>query len=241
MQAGITYIHHSAFILTLERKTFLFDYPEEQHLPPGAAEAVRSRIAGTDLYVFVSHGHADHFNSDLGRVVAPASQACFIISDDVAEMFPEAVPAGALIVEPDGQYRLRGMSIETLMSNDLGVGFIIVTDGISVYYGGDLAEWIWPEMAPAAVRFTETYFQEVLDKIKQRRIHIAFSNLDKRLPNLAGGLKLLQQVKPAVFVPMHAFGDTAWYAELEYGCDPAVTRIFGYRKTGDAMIFELEP
>jgi L-ascorbate metabolism protein UlaG (beta-lactamase superfamily) len=155
-------------------------------------------------------------------------------------MFPDAMPAGALIVEPDEEYPFRGMTIRTLMANDLGVAFIIETDGILVYFGGDLAEWVWPGMTPAAVRFTEDYFQQVLDKLKERPIHIAFSNVDKRLDNLGGGIKLLRQVRPAVFVPMHTFGDTDWTAELEADFAGAAIRIFRYRNSGDEMVAEFD-
>lgn len=240
MRVTVTYVHHNCFILALASKTLLFDYPEDAHLPAGAAELVRGKIAAGELYVFISHGHEDHFNKALQAMAASAARSRFIVSDDVPDMFPEAVPADALIVEPDETYSLPGMTIETLMANDLGVAFIIEFDGLSVYFGGDLAEWIWPEMTPAAVRFTENYFQETLDTLKQRRIHLAFSNVDPRLENLGGGIKLLNQVRPAVFVPMHAFGNTAGYQDLQFNEDRRMSRVFRYRRTGDTAVFEIQ-
>ena len=239
IQAGITYVHHSSFILELGKKTFLFDYPGEEHLPPGAAGVVQRHIAGSDLFVFVSHSHDDHFNRDLIRIVEPAGSARFVVSDDVPDMFPEAVPEDALIVEPDETYRLEDMTIETLMANDLGVAFLIEVGGVVVYFGADLAEWIWPDMEEAAVRFTENFFQEAIDRVNARGVHIAFHNVDKRLENLGGGMKFLDRVRPAVFVPMHGFGDTAWYADLTYPCHRGQTQIFTYRNPGDAQAFAL--
>lgn len=239
--ASITYIHHSSFILELGGKTFLFDYPGDEHLPPGTEALVRGRIAGSDLFVFISHSHDDHFNPDLIRIVEPAASARFVVSDDVPDMFPDAVPEDALVVEPDETYQVEGMTVETLMANDLGVAFLIGVGGIVVYFGADLAEWIWPEMEEAAVRFTETFFQEAVDRVKARHVHIAFHNMDKRLDNLGGGMRFLQKVRPAVFVPMHAFGDTAWYGGLDYPIDPSRTRIFDYRSPGDSIRFELDP
>lgn len=241
MQAEITYVHHSCFVLEINKRFFLFDYPEDTHLPAGAADVVRQKVSRKDLFVFVSHGHDDHFHKELTSVVAPAATARFVVSDDVPDMFPESVPADALVVEPDEEYRFEGMTIETLMANDLGVAFIIETDGVVVYFGADLAEWIWPEMAPAAVRFTEKYFQEAVDRVKARGVDIAFHNVDRRLENLGGGLKFAARVQPPVFVPMHGFGETAWYADLDYGCDPAATRVFLYRRPGDALDVRLDP
>jgi L-ascorbate metabolism protein UlaG (beta-lactamase superfamily) len=241
MQATVTYVHHSSFVLEIGNRLFLFDYPEAVHLPAGAADVVGKKIAGKEIFVFVSHGHEDHFHKNLARVVAPAQKARFVVSDDVPDMFPESVPGDALIVEPDESYNFSGLSIETLMANDLGVAFLIETDGIGVYFGGDLAEWIWPEMEETAVRFTETYFQEAIDRVRGRNIHIAFHNVDRRLANLGGGMKFLRQVRPPVFVPMHGFGDTAWYRELDYPCDPDRTRVFRYRRPGDEMRLALDP
>jgi hypothetical protein len=70
-------------------------------------------------------------------------------------------------------------------------------------------------------------------------VHIAFHNVDKRLENLGGGMKFLDQVRPAVFVPMHGFGDTAWYADLPYPCDRRRTQVFIYRNPGDGQAFAL--
>ena len=240
MEARITYIHHSSFLLELSEKTVLFDYPEDAHLPDGAAAVLRRGIAGKDLFVFVSHGHDDHFNKDLVRIAAPAASARFVVSDDVPELFPEAVPEDALIVEPDETYRLADMTVETLMANDLGVAFIIDIGGVVVYFGADLAAWIWPAMEDSAVRFTEAFFQEAIDRVAARGVHIGFHNVDKRLANLGGGMAFLHRVQPAVFVPMHGFVDTAWYATLDYPCDSRRTRIFTYRNPGDAGVFALD-
>jgi glyoxylase-like metal-dependent hydrolase (beta-lactamase superfamily II) len=240
MHFGITYVYHSCFIVDLGRKFLLFDYPADAHLPDGAAELVRRKIAGSELYVFISHGHDDHCNHDMDRVTAPAERCRFIVSDDVPDLFPEAVPPGASIVEPDETYAIHGMTIQTRMANDLGVAFIIDIDGLVIYFGGDLAEWIWPDMAPKAVQFTENYFQQMLDTLKQRRLHLAFANVDQRLENLGGGIKLLQEVQPDVFVPMHSFGDTAWYGKLGFDELRGASRVFLYRNTGDTMSFRVD-
>ena len=39
-----------------------------------------------------------------------------------------------------------------------------------------------------------------------RSYYVAFANADARLPGLAGGPLFLAAVRPALFVPMHAFG-----------------------------------
>jgi len=240
MRADIVYVHHSCFILKLAEKTFLFDYPGDAHLPPAAADVIQRHIAGSDLFVFISHSHDDHFNPNLIQIVKPAACARFVVSDDVPDMYPEAVPEDALVVEPDETYRRGDIAVETLMANDLGVAFLIEIEGIVVYFGADLAEWIWPDMEEAAVRFTETFFQEAIDRVRARNVHIAFHNVDKRLDNLGGGLKFLERVRPRVFVPMHGFGDTAWYGDLVYPCDRRRTQIFIYRNPGDLQVFSLE-
>jgi L-ascorbate metabolism protein UlaG (beta-lactamase superfamily) len=238
MRAEIVHIHHNCFILTLGRKTFLFDYPDPTHLSQSAALEVKRRIKNTDLTVFISHCHADHFDPDILHVVNAAARYNFVVSDDVPDMFPGSVPDDSLVVEPDQTYEFEGMLIETLESNDLGVAYYIEGEAV-VYYGGDLADWSWENLSVAAQEATKAFFQNALDRLKDKPIDIAFVNLDARLPNLAGGLEFAMAVRPKVLAPMHTFGSLGYLANHRAAIEAMGIKPFIYGRTGDTMIVNL--
>lgn len=241
MDISITYIHHNCFVLNTPDRTFLFDYPGDSHLPSGAEDIVRQAVAGSDLAVFVSHGHEDHLNSDLASVTDAARHVRYVLSDDIEEMRPEAIPTNGdvLVVEPDESYSVDGMAIETLMSNDLGVAFLVDDCGFRFYFGGDLAKWIWKTASPSEASFTTNFFREAMERVNEFNPHVAFSNVDKRLENLAGGAEAYRDSGARVFVPMHAFGETDWLTDFARSVEGGDARVFLYSSPGDASEFVL--
>lgn len=238
MLVHLTYIHHNCFVLRGGDRTFLFDYPDDSHLPEGAEGVVRDAVQGRELVVFVSHSHSDHLNSDLESVVSGAASVRYVVSDDVEDMRPEAVPAGeALIVEPDETYEWGGLHIETLMSNDLGVAFLVSDGDFRFYFGGDLAKWIWKSASEREQTFTASFFREAMERVREFQPHVAFSNVDKRLENLAGGVDAYRQTGAKIFVPMHTFGDTTWLPEFRDNVGEVFTKLFVYSKPGDTAEF----
>lgn len=239
MHIAITYIHHNSFVLDAPGRTYLFDYPGDAHLPPGAADMVRRAVDGRDLVVFISHGHEDHLNENMDAVTAEAASVRTVLSDDVTELRPEAVPTRGevLVVEPDERYSFDAMDVRTLASNDLGVAYLVEDRGLRFYYGGDLAEWIWPGAQAREAEFTRTFFRAAMERAREFRPHVAFSNTDPRLANRAGGETACRMAGARVFVPMHTFGDTAFLADFE--ARPGGSRIFRYERPGDRAEFEV--
>ena len=241
MNVRIIYIHHSCFVVKTPNRTFLFDYPDEPYIPPGASELVRGAVEGSDLAVFISHGHADHCNGDLASVTGGAGRVRYVLSDDIPEMRPEAVPDNGevLVVESDQSYAWDGMVVETLMSNDLGVAFLVDDNGFRFYFGGDLAKWIWKSASSREASFTANFFREAMNKVCAFRPHVVFSNVDKRLDNLAGGREAYRECGARIFVPMHGFGDTSWLPEFKRSVAGGGTEVFLYSKPGDSAVYSI--
>ncbi len=238
MRAEITYVPHNCFVLDLADHVLVFDGPAARCMSHDAGQALAGRVRGRNVTVFCSHSHEDHFHQNLPGLLGVSADARYVLSDDIPDMYPEAKPQGALIVEPDQRYALHGMEIETLLSNDLGVAFVIRCSGLVIYYGGDLAAWVWDNAPVADQAFARDFFSRSLARLP-RPIDIAFSNVDKRLSNLAGGVEFVQSVRPRVFVPMHTFGRTRWTRDFAAAFDAAETEIFVYSRPGDAAAFEL--
>ncbi len=239
MHADIVYIHHNCFFLKLGPRTVLFDYPAPEHLPEAAAQAAAKIMTGADLTIFISHSHEDHFDPAILEATTLAASRIFVASDDVADLYPESLPDDAVIVEPGETYLVDGFRVETLESNDLGVAFCIEDGPVSIYYGGDLANWNWPAATAAALGAVERFWQSALARIARARVDIAFSNVDARLPSLAGGPEFVRVVAPRVFVPMHLFGRTRQLADLADRLAAPGTTIARYARPGDVFSVEL--
>ncbi|QJB56845.1 MBL fold metallo-hydrolase [Pseudodesulfovibrio sp. zrk46] len=237
MDISITYIHHSCFVLKTPARAYLFDYPNVSHLPDGAEALVREQVRDTDLFVLISHSHDDHLNDDMVTMAATASSVHYIYPDDVPDMRPGVIPedADGIMVEPDETYEYNGLTVETLMSNDLGVAYLVDADGFRFYYGGDLAKWIWKTASAQEAAFTANFFKEAMDRVRDFKPHVVFSNVDKRLENLGGGVEAYRQTGAEVFVPMHTFGETDWLPDFRTMVGEETSQLFIYEGPGDGI------
>ena len=241
MKNRVIYIYHSCFLLRLGQKLFLFDYPNKEHLPEGAKDVVLKNINDNDeVFVFFSHGHEDHFNPEIESVFEGREKVWYVLSDDIVDLYgDEVISSPYLVVEPDEEYEYQGISIKTFLSNDLGVAYLINSDGINIYFGGDLASWAWPNLPDKAIEESNRLFIEVIEYLSTLKIHIGFSNVDFRLPNFGGGKEFLKKVKPKYFVPIHLFADPKRLDEFVKDLDVGETVIFKYKNTGDFLDLDL--
>ena len=113
-------------------------------------------------------------------------------------------------VEADKSYPLdHGIQLETLLSNDSGVAFILKTKEGSIYHAGDLNDWYWEgEPEEDNRRLREIYHREI-GRIKGRHFDLAFVPLDPRLEaHYADGiLYFLENVDCDAIFPMHYWGE----------------------------------
>ncbi len=241
MQVYITHIFHNCFVLDIGETSYVFDIPADRFRTAKALNALRSAIEGRDVIVFFTHGHLDHFAPDYAEICSSVKSLKAVVSDDIEDMYPNIKFENALIVEPDTKYKYAGLELETLMSNDLGVAYIFKTpERIKVYNGGDLACWDWDNSSLAERNFTRNFFRDAVRKIAKEKVQITFSNLDRRLQNLAGGPQFIESVKPQVFVPTHAFGRTEWLEGIHEKLGLDESQCFTYRRAGDRRCFDIK-
>ncbi len=170
----VTYIHHSGFFVQQERACFLFDYfkgplPEPSELP---------------LFIFVSHGHRDHFNTAVLDYGKRWKNVHWILSDDID---PECVPAKLMpyvtVASADNNYAISlggtDISFSTLRATDIGNAYLIRSGGKTLYHAGDLHLWLWRE-DPQEDRDMQTAFEIEMEKLRGLTIDAAFLPLDPR-------------------------------------------------------------
>lgn len=235
MKAEITYIFHNCFLLKLPDRTFLFDYPHDKYLTKDQRELVISKIRSENLFVFSSHKHQDHYNPKVAGFKDYAAAINLIFSREIGGPYWKYSGLDCCFLNPDQEYEIQDLQITTFKSTDLGVAFLIRLKDYYIYHGGDLANWNWDELKPREKRDVEVYYQGVLETLAQHRISIAFSNADQRLPNWAGALEFIEMVKPALFIPMHTFGETKILERFKSEITGSKGEVFLYRETGDSI------
>lgn len=236
MEVKIQYLYHSCFSLHFENVVLLFDYPGREVKEP-TEKKLESKLKGKKLFVFVSHAHGDHFSPEVTKFSNDAEETYFLLSDDVpASRFGKEE---VIEVAPNESYRIEDMKIKTFKSNDAGVAFLILLKNATIYYGGDLAKWDWPEWSEKKRKEHVEVFNDVVDSLKKEDIDIAFSNMDERLPSWSGPVEFIERVKPTYFVPMHTFGSEEWIDDLVNKGWEAETKIFHYSKQGDEVTWKI--
>lgn len=239
MEVKVIYVHHSCFLLETDEEVFLFDYPPESHLSSGAKEIVLDEIRGSVLNVFISHSHPDHFTSGIDEFSRYAERVNYVLSPDVYALRNSMDLEGDVIeAEPGGEYPLNGYDIKAFKSNDAGVAYLVQSDDMTLYYGGDLAKWDWEEWSEDKRRSKVKVFKDILEVLRKKGVDIGFSNMDERLESWAGAVEFIETVSPRYFVPIHTFGNEAWVDDLmeELGGEEHPD-IFNYENPGDKVVW----
>lgn len=202
----VTYIKHSGFLAETADTYLLFDYYQG-----GFPEW----DTGKKMFVFVSHGHHDHFGKEIFRLSEQFRDICYILSSDIgAEGYRKY---GRIIsAVPGRKYEVSGIRFRTLRSNDLGVAYVVHAGGRTFYHAGDLNWWHWEGESEKFNNVMRRSYQAELSKLDGETIDAAFVPVDPRLGGqYCLGLDWFMKHAGAKHVfPMHFWGDYGIFERL---------------------------
>lgn len=195
---NLKYIYHSGFLLEFERAYMLFDYYKGD---------IPSLDKKKKLYVFVSHSHPDHFNEDIFDIFRDHKDVEYILSNDVVPKKQEDADR-SYSLEPNKEYYFNELGVETYLSTDQGLAFMVSYNGKTIYHAGDLNWWTWVgfETEEEYDNLTRNFKNEI-DKMGARLIDIAMLPLDPRQGDrFDWGMKyFIEKTRPRHLVPMHCW------------------------------------
>lgn len=195
---NLKYIYHSGFLLEFERAYMLFDYYKGD---------IPSLDKKKKLYVFVSHSHPDHFNEDIFDIFRNHKDVEYILSNDVVPKKQEDADR-SYSLEPNKEYYFNELGVETYLSTDQGLAFMVSYNGKTIYHAGDLNWWTWVgfETEEEYDNLTRNFKNEI-DKMGARLIDIAMVPLDPRQGDrFDWGMKyFIEKTRPRHLVPMHCW------------------------------------
>lgn len=192
----ITYYHHSGFSVELENTVLVFDYYTQN----GKYDAFSpSDYAGKKIFVFVSHGHEDHFDR---RILNWKQDVTYILSRDVVL---EGDAVNAVRMDSHEKTLVDGVEIQTLQSNDEGVAFLVKAEGKTIYHAGDLNWWHWNGESDAFNADIRKSYYEEIDRLKGEKIDAAFVPVDPRLEDKFSWAAdyFMKEVGAKAMFPMH--------------------------------------
>ena len=105
-------------------------------------------------------------------------------------------------------YQDEHLTIRAFGSTDVGISFLIETQGKQIFHAGDLNNWHWKdESTPQEVAEAEGNYLKELDIIAKytQAMDVVMFPVDPRLGTdfMRGAQQFIDRIKTGVFVPMH--------------------------------------
>ncbi|MBM7623168.1 MBL fold metallo-hydrolase [Sporohalobacter salinus] len=203
---NIYHLYHSGVYLETENYSLVFDYYNDR--PKNGERIIENGILTTDelatndnVLVFVSHNHGDHFNPVIFDWEEELDDIEYILSDDVRAKDKE----NRYKMGKYQELKLDDVYIETYGTTDQGVSFYVEVDGFNIFHSGDLNWWHWKKFTPKERKQEEVEFKRELDKLKGKKIDVAFVPVDHRLEEYyyLAGRYFAERIKPELIVPIH--------------------------------------
>ena len=237
----LTYLYHSGFVLTAPGVTLVLDYFEDTETATDGLLHREFLHRPGRLYVLASHFHADHFNPEVmeGRQQRP--DIVYLLSADIRRRRAQARRTPGIVwlkkgdTYDDGTLRVRAFG-----STDVGVSFCLELQGRTVFHAGDLNNWHWMDESPEEEwrGYERAFLRELADiRAAVPAVDVALFPADPRLgPEfLRGPRQWIEQVRTALFVPMHFDEGYAQAASLAPWAGGHGTRVWCIRRRGEKI------
>ena len=199
----IVYLHHSGFAISTENHLLVFDYYKDpsKSMPKLLAQ-------GKTAFVFSSHSHADHFNSEIGTWQQKV--AAYFISDDIHTVggLSGVAPNKIIYMKPYETAEQQAIKVVTYGSTDQGVSFLVEVDGWRIFHAGDLNWWHWKEDTPENIQAARDGFEKEMKLLGGLALDVAFFPVDSRLEEFwaIGAEEFCRKVHVNQLITMHSCG-----------------------------------
>lgn len=209
-EAKVVYCGHSGWMVETKNHVLIFDYWSETHtdnpsLVNGSINP--AELKDKNVIVFTSHDHRDHYDPIIHSWADEIENIHYVYgfkTEDAWMYKKEKYQGPDYIHIPDNEQKeIDDVKVLTFKSTDSGQGFLVESDGITIYHPGDHA-WFAEE--------DESPFKKEVDFVAGQTadIDIAFlpvtgcpSRWKKEFVQ-AGFLYTLDKLNPDQLYPMHA-------------------------------------
>jgi len=233
----ITYLYNSGFIIENEKFAVIIDYYKDS--VENTAHRLLDSFQGK-IYVLATHWHPDHFNREILRWKNIRPDLQYVLSRDIFNKKLASLDIGVSMISGD-KWQDENLCIKAFGSTDIGISFLIETEGKKIFHAGDLNNWHWDEESTQEeIKEAEQQFLKELKLLhdEAQSLDVAMFPVDIRLGKnyMRGAEQFVDIIRVGTFIPMHfregyneanAFGEYA----IKTGC-----RFFKLTKTNESII-----
>jgi ankyrin repeat protein len=217
--AMVWYLRHSAWAVKTANNLLIFDYFEEDNMPDTPVLTNGSidpeEIKDLNVTVFSSHSHGDHYTPKIFKWKEKVKNITYVMG-----FKPEKIQDDYIYMAPHQMKKINGMKVATLKSNDSGVGFYVIADGVKIFHSGDHANRKQDFSGP---------FKKEIDFFAEKGLTspdiffapvsgCGFGDLEAVKK---GVYYTMKKLKPGTLFPMHASGNEYRYVEFAKGVKKA--------------------
>lgn len=150
---------------------------------------------GNAKYIFITHSHYDHYSfEDIKKIVN--EDTVFVCTKDVGADLKNKLSNDVLVVEPNNNYRLDGLSFETIASYNINKRFHLKDNN-----------WVGYVIEVNSVRYAILGDSDLTDEVKSVKCDVLFVPIGGTYTmNAIEASELTNIIKPKIVVPVHYNG-----------------------------------
>ena len=236
-EALIWYLNHSGWAVKTQSHFLIFDYIEQGSKPADAALANGwidpHELKDEQIFVFISHEHADHFDPRILDFEKTHSHITYIFGWDAKNN-----PKYVILDQPRAQITLGDMELFTInhaFDNIPEAAFLVRVDGLVIFHSGDHG-------STGAV--INPVFKDNIDYLAQKTqsVDVAFisqfGSRSREEVNI-GDLYTINTLRPTITFPMHRGGGEDSYKNFadEAQKKKARTKVMCAEARGDRFFY----
>jgi ankyrin repeat protein/L-ascorbate metabolism protein UlaG (beta-lactamase superfamily) len=238
-QAAVWFLGHSGWAVKTQNHFLVFDYFVNPNEPKPGDTCLASgfvcpaEIKDQNVTVFSTHSHPDHFDPRIfswKNTIPAISYVCC--------WEPAGVRDSYTLVPVHGQKEVDGMQVYVNHSTDLGGGYLVEVDGLTLFHMGDHANG------------EDGLMKEFTDEIDM------IAAMDKDIDILFGPIRgcslgqpeqvkkglyyAMDKLHPALFIPMHSGGHSSEYRKFVDAAhaDGISTGMKYFTNKGDRFVYD---
>ena len=214
------YIYHDCFVVKTHKAVLVFDFWKDPCQRGPLPDPLMDLDNDIPIYVFVSHGHKDHYNPEIFGWAKHFTNILYIVSKDVRKRINHIIspgssykgdkvdPSRVIAMSDHDHYADNIISVDTFPSTDIGNSYSVVIAGHTIFHAGDLNAWIWKdESTEEEVKEALDSFSAIVDMIAASYdgFDLCFFPVDSRIGTdyFTGARIFLERFKIKNFFPMH--------------------------------------
>lgn len=203
----LIYVYHSGFILENDNIVVVIDYYKDSGWK-GKEGTVHEYLRNMEkrMYILASHAHPDHFNPEIFGW-SEKKNLRYILSSDIRKGNKEWED-DVVWLDKGETWQDDFLRIKAYGSTDVGISFLLHTEGKRIFHAGDLNNWHWREESTEqeVEEAEKAFLREVAVLAKDADfLDLAMFPVDPRLgaDYMSGAKQFIDRIPVRKFVPMH--------------------------------------